>query len=69
MKLEKNIILTDNSVEKMQELKNGLENVTKEEWKICVKSSNKEKSSFLRYIKYFMFSFFIFIKRIRNEYC
>ena len=45
MKLGENIILTDNSVEKMQDLKNGLENVTKEEWKICVKSSNKEKSS------------------------
>lgn len=67
MKLEKNIILTDNSVEKMQDLKKGLENITKEEWKICVKSSNKEKSSFLRYIKYFMFSFFIFIKRKQTK--
>lgn len=68
--MRKNIILADHDVSDEWEYKVAIEKTTNEKWdlKVCLTNrlhGNKFKE-FIRYIKYFVFSFKIFLKR--NEY-
>lgn len=67
MKLDKNIILVDNSEEKVLDFKNGLQSSTNKQWTVYVNKSNKLQKNLLdrviRYIKYFLFPLKIFLGR------
>ena len=71
MKLDKNIVLVDNSEEKVLDFKDGLQSSTNKQWTIYVNKSNKlQKNLFdriIRYIKYFLFPFKIFLGRKNVE--
>lgn len=67
MKIEKNIILADNSEDRIKEFKEGLEKETKMSWNVCINVSNKLRKNIfdeiIRYIKYFLFPLKIFFSR------
>lgn len=71
MKIEKNVILADNSEEKVKEFKDGLENETKMKWYTYISvSNNLRKNIFdeiIRYMKYFLFPLKIFFLRKQVE--
>ena len=66
MKLEKNIIITDNSVDDMNEFKNGIRETSNIEFKTYAMNANKGRGNklknFIRYLKYFYFPFIIFFE-------
>ena len=63
----KNVILTDNSREEMAQYAAGLEAATGESWEILVCRANGGRKTkwgnWLRYGKYFAFSFWVFCNR------
>ena len=67
MKLTENIILTDNSIEEMEEFKNAVNKETKEKFVVYALNSNKGRSNkiynLIRYIKYFIFPLRVFFNR------
>lgn len=67
MKLEKNIIITDNSIKDMYEFKKGIKETSNLDFEVYAMNANKgRKNKFinlLRYIKYFYFPFKIFLRR------
>ena len=67
MKLNENIILADNSKEKILEFEIGIEETTNMQWNVYIKESNKLRKNILdeiiRYIKYFIFPLKIFLSR------
>ena len=71
MKLEKNIIITDNSIDDMNEFKNGIRETSNIEFKAYAMNANKGRGNklknFIRYLKYFYFTFIIFLNRRQVE--
>lgn len=71
MKLDKNIIITDNSVSDMNEFREGIEETSGIEFKTYAMNANKGRknkiSNFIRYFKYFYFPFIIFLNRKKVE--
>ena len=68
--MKKNIILADHNVSEEWEFKKAIENETKEKWELEVCLTNRlhgnKFKEMLRYVKYFIFSLKIFLKR--NKY-
>ncbi len=64
MKLEKNIIITDNSVDDMNEFKNGIRETSNIEFKTYAMNANKGRGNklknFYKIFKIFLFSFYYF---------
>lgn len=62
-----NIILIDSDLQEAQDFVIGLQEESGKEWKVIVCNSNKPRTNrlynYLRYFKYFMFPFQIFLKR------
>lgn len=71
MKLDKNIIITDNSVSDMNEFREGIEETSGIEFKTYAMNANKGRKNkirnFIRYFKYFYFPFIIFLNRKKVE--
>lgn len=71
MKTGENIILADNSEDKIIEFKESLEKETNMQWQTCINVSNKLRKNSLdeiiRYFKYFMFPLKIFFSRKKIE--
>lgn len=67
MKWSENIILTDNSVEEMQQFKEGLEETSKIKFETHVMNANKGRTkkidNIIRYIKYYIFPLKLFFNR------
>lgn len=64
--MKKNVALFDSSKEEAKDFIKGLELSTSEKWEAIVCNSNKGRnkiSNIIRYIKYFIFPFHIFINR------
>lgn len=63
MKNNKNVILIDNDKEQMKEFKEGIEKCSNQKWDFILEQTNKENNEVIRYLKYFIFSLKIFLKR------
>lgn len=69
--MKENVILADHNVSDNWEYKVAIENETHEKWKLKVCLTNRlhgnRAKEMLRYLKYFIFSFKIFLSRNRYQ--